>query len=584
MLYYSQNFEDIYLWRCFSDVQGGFYIDIGCYHPEFESITKIFYDEGWKGINVDPSTSAIGLFCVDRPRDINILAFACDHDGRSVDFFEVEGTGRSTGLVDYRDLAIIDGYTVNGTRARTVTINTLLLDLSVKEIHFLKIDAEGAEYAVLRGIDLSIYRPKVILFEAVDPIGGLAVDSSCIQSLLKEAAYHKVFFDGVNEYWCSDESSDLDIHFQLPPNSRDGIRPYQIYEAQKRAQEFELRLKSYQVIVEPTSFKPLFVLVSHPSPGLEQDREVVEELLTRYGHSVQNIVVPDEYYLKGLPILLPTDWISRAVVIMFEHTFEFSAKPLVSLLFVNPEWLLAQDIKRIESGLVDVLLAKSRDAEFRLKSRFVDNDVVFTGFSSRRLPLLPISPNYDLAIHVRGFARQKGSDAVLRAYSASDQQLPPCVCTMRTFDSAVPSFNAKIGKNCNLVFRDIAQPALDRMVRRRGLHLCPSEREGFGHYIFGPMSIGAIILTTDAPPMNELIDSNCGVLVPAAIEDMGLYVNAKVTSSALKERVFAFRSLPYSQKLLMGEASKNRADTLRNEFEVNFGMLIDLLLMSVTSV
>jgi hypothetical protein len=97
------------------------------------------------------------------------------------------------------------------------------------------------------------------------------------------------------------------------------------------------------------------------------------------------------------------------------------------------------------------------------------------------------------------------------------------------------------------------------------------------------MSIGAVILTTNAPPMNELIDSNCGVLVPAAIEDMGLYVNATVTSAAFKESVFAFRSLPYSQKILMGEAAKNRADTLRNEFEANFGMLIELLLMSVTS-
>jgi len=580
MLFYSQNFEDVYLWRCFGNVKDGFYIDIGCHHPEFESVTKVFYDNGWHGVNVDPSFSSMKLFVSGRPRDINIHAFACKHDGKEIDFFEVQGTGRSTGSPEYRDLARSDGYKVNAMQVSSISLNTLLADISVDQIHFLKIDAEGAEFAILSGIDLKAYRPKVILVEAVDPHGNLAAEGPMIEALLTSSAYHKTFFDGINDYWCSDESSDLDIHFKLPPGSRDGIRPYQIYEAQKRAYEFQQRLQSFQVL---GGSKPIFVLVSHPSPGLGQDREVVEELLTSFGYSVQNIVIPDEYYLKGVPILLPTNWVSRAVVIMFEHVFEFSARPLASLLFVNPEWLLPQDTSRIENGLVDILLAKSRDAEMRLKRRFVAHDVVFTGFSSRRLPVMPISPDYDLAIHVRGFARQKGSETVLQAYSGGDLRLPPCVCTMRTFDPAVPRFNAKVGENCRLVFRDIQQTALDRMVRRRGLHLCPSEREGFGHYIFGPMSIGAVILTTNAPPMNELIDSNCGVLVPAAIEDMGLYVNATVTSAAFKESVFAFRSLPYSQKILMGEAAKNRADTLRNEFEANFGMLIELLLMSVTS-
>ena len=434
---------------------------------------------------------------------------------------------------------------------------------------------------MLSGIDLKAYRPKIVLVEAVDPHGNLAVDGPKIEALLTSAAYHKIFFDGINDYWCSDESSDLDIHFKLPPGSRDGIRPYQIYEAQKRAHEFQLRLQSCQVSDVSNLSKPVFVLVSHPSPGLGQDREVVEELLSSLGYSVQNIVVPDEYYLKGVPILLPSDWIGRAVVVMFEHVFEFNSRPLASLLFVNPEWLLPQDISRIENGLVDILLAKSRDAEIRLKKRFVDHDIVFTGFSSRRLPVLSVSADYDLAIHVRGFARQKGSSAVLRAYSGSDLQLPHCVCTMRTLDPAVPSFNAKVGKNCSLIFRDIEQTALDRMVLRRGLHLCPSEREGFGHYIFGPMSIGAVVVTTDAPPMNELVDSSCGVLVPAVIEDKGLYVNASVTSSALRESIHAFRSLPHSRKLLMGQAAKSRSEAIRNDFEANFRILIELLLMSV---
>lgn len=46
-----------------------------------------------------------------------------------------------------------------------------------------------------------------------------------------------------------------------------------------------------------------------------------------------------------------------------------------------------------------------------------------------------------------------------------------------------------------------------------GLHLCPSEREGFGHYLNEARAAGALVVTTDHPPMNELIDSQSGHLI-----------------------------------------------------------------------
>lgn len=54
---------------------------------------------------------------------------------------------------------------------------------------------------------------------------------------------------------------------------------------------------------------------------------------------------------------------------------------------------------------------------------------------------------------------------------------------------------------------------LRRMQNAHRFHLCPSETEGFGHYIVEAMSVGAVVVTTDGEPMNELVTPERGVLV-----------------------------------------------------------------------
>jgi len=54
---------------------------------------------------------------------------------------------------------------------------------------------------------------------------------------------------------------------------------------------------------------------------------------------------------------------------------------------------------------------------------------------------------------------------------------------------------------------------LRRLQNANWYHLCLSETEGFGHYLVEAMSVAAIAITTDAAPMNELIQPDRGVLV-----------------------------------------------------------------------
>src|SRR5271165_3364073 len=76
MISYAQNFEDVALWRALKDVSGGHYIDVGAFHPEIDSVTKWFYDQGWSGINLEPVPEMFAVLEAARPRDTNIRAAA----------------------------------------------------------------------------------------------------------------------------------------------------------------------------------------------------------------------------------------------------------------------------------------------------------------------------------------------------------------------------------------------------------------------------------------------------------------------------------------------------------------------------
>jgi len=49
---YAQNFEDVMLWRALGHVSAGRYIDVGAQDPVVDSVSKAFYEHGWRRIHV----------------------------------------------------------------------------------------------------------------------------------------------------------------------------------------------------------------------------------------------------------------------------------------------------------------------------------------------------------------------------------------------------------------------------------------------------------------------------------------------------------------------------------------------------
>ena len=93
ILSYSQELDDIILYSVLGDtVKKGFYIDVGANDPWEFSVTKLFYEIGWRGINVEPLLHCYKELENDRPRDINVQKGVGSRKGEMT-LFVTKGAG-----------------------------------------------------------------------------------------------------------------------------------------------------------------------------------------------------------------------------------------------------------------------------------------------------------------------------------------------------------------------------------------------------------------------------------------------------------------------------------------------------------
>jgi len=220
---YAQNQEDVLLWRVFKDVPEGFYIDVGAAHPEWESVTKAFYDRGWRGINCEPNPHFYSMLEKERPRDINVCALAGGEDGER-ELHIVGNSGLSTASSEGLDVLMLHKHVVTSKIVcKMIRLDDIIRKQGVKEIHFLKIDAEGMEKEVLKGCSFSEFRPKILVIEATIPETNILRNDG-IREDLASRGYPFVLFDGLNDYFVAIECQNLAQEFNRPVNVLDNYR------------------------------------------------------------------------------------------------------------------------------------------------------------------------------------------------------------------------------------------------------------------------------------------------------------------------------------------------------------------------
>ena len=241
MISYAQNYEDVMLVRALADVGKGFYIDVGAQHPINGSVTKAFQSRGWRGINIEPVERWFRLICDDRPQDINLNTAISDEPGY-VELYDVEDTGLSTVSQDYARRYAKEGWSVVKKRLKAHTLNAVFRAYAPKDVHFLKVDVEGAEAAVLRSLNLNHFRPWIILVEATKPNSTEPTFDEW-EHLLLDARYIFAYDDGLNRFYVASEKEDRLAYFSRPPNFFDDFMPYAESWARTQMDRFSQQLE-----------------------------------------------------------------------------------------------------------------------------------------------------------------------------------------------------------------------------------------------------------------------------------------------------------------------------------------------------
>ena len=201
--FYAQFYEDYILSIVFSDIEKGFYVDIGANSPNFDSITKHFYLKGWNGINIEPIKKWSDQYLIERPNDININTGVSNFDGE-MDFYVLSSDLMSSGNLDFVNKAEKKGYSYEKQIIKVRTLDHVLEKYQIPPITFLKIDVEGMEKQILEGLNLSKYRPIVLIIESIRPFSHIKVHDGW-ESILIKNNFAFMFFDSLNRYYLAKE-------------------------------------------------------------------------------------------------------------------------------------------------------------------------------------------------------------------------------------------------------------------------------------------------------------------------------------------------------------------------------------------
>ena len=194
---YSQEGEDLLLNRYFKNKNKGFFCDVGAFHPKQYSNTYIFYQKGWRGINIDPRPGSKELFDKVRPNDINLeLGIANQSGGELIYSLYSNPVYNSFSNESVEEAEKIGEIPVE-IKSLEFVFDTWLP--KGETIDFISVDVEGFDLSVLQSNNWDRYSPEVVAVEFFGQSMQVFLDSEIYQYLT--SLEYLYFANTINTYF-----------------------------------------------------------------------------------------------------------------------------------------------------------------------------------------------------------------------------------------------------------------------------------------------------------------------------------------------------------------------------------------------
>lgn len=227
------------------------------------------------------------------------------------------------------------------------------------------------------------------------------------------------------------------------------------------------------------------------------------------------------FHMRGLPFSDHEDTKDSDLVISYEHLTEY---PLEGnhgdqWLMVNPDYF--DDIDGKHAKRLTGMLHKSKYSYSLFKQTHKNIKHVYLGWTSDDAYKDNIKKDYNKVYAQFGAALRRQPELISEIL-ITNPEFPETTVTQYDERGIISfpfpmAFRTKKGRNTHhIITAKLAFDDITNLMNERGIHLCLGMAEGFGHYINEGRSSKAVIVAMDAPPMNELINEDNGILVKPA--------------------------------------------------------------------
>ncbi len=143
------------------------YLDIGSANPIKINNTYLFYKQGFRGVCVDASPELADLYSIARPNDLFVHAGVTVENEQLLDFYMMSARELNTFDKEEAESLVAEyNYQIEQVyKIKTRSINSIINEYCKSVPELISIDIEGLDFDILKSLDYSKYRPKIIIAE-----------------------------------------------------------------------------------------------------------------------------------------------------------------------------------------------------------------------------------------------------------------------------------------------------------------------------------------------------------------------------------------------------------------------------------